>query len=93
MYGVGRGNELLACIVAYRWAFCMCVGVGCVECGEKGVDVLLDEWCVQVGNCVHCFFPLCEEWLWDGKVKSYGLGGGGVVRGFGCGKLDVVFEW
>ena len=42
---------------------------------------------------MHCFFPLCEEWLWNGKVKSYGLGGGSVVRGFGCWKLDVVFKW
>jgi hypothetical protein len=71
----------------------MCVGVRCVECIEKGVDVLLNEWCVQVSNCVHCFFPLCEEWLRDGEVESYGLGGGSVVRGFGCGEVVVVFEW
>ena len=44
LYGVGRGNELLAGIVAYRWAFCMGVGVGCVECGEKSVNVSLNEW-------------------------------------------------
>ncbi len=41
---------------------------------------------------MRCFFPLCEEWLWNGKVKSYGLEGGGVFRGFGCGELGVVIE-
>ncbi len=30
----------------YLWAFCMCVGVGCVECGEEIFDLSLDDWCV-----------------------------------------------